>query len=355
MEMFDSLLDPFWKSETMRGESLFFVDCTNGAPPVATLAFPPKKIVALKSASGETTYEEGADYRVDLTAGVIRLPAGSRIPVKTLAEMYPPATSKLPKIAHRRGDPGTCLIWSEGHFFHDLQVEVTYTHATGLWKGPVPAFAGEALPRTLRKLRNREPLKLCLVGDSISQGYNASGLTKVPPNMPCYGQLVALGLERAYGTKVEFQNFAVAGWRIENGLGAIAKPISAKPDLVIVAFGMNDSGKSPAQYADGIRQIQAKIREGVPEVEFVLVGSMTPNPEWSATQLAKFPLFRDELAKLCGPGVALADLTGVWTELLARKGYHDLTGNGVNHPNDFGHRLYAQVILGLLTDPRRKE
>jgi hypothetical protein len=53
--------------------------------------------------------------------------------------------------------------------------------------------------------------------------------------------------------------------------------------------------------------------------------------------------------------VALADLTGVWTELLARKGYHDLTGNGVNHPNDFGHRLYAQVILGLLTDPRRKE
>jgi lysophospholipase L1-like esterase len=292
---------------------------------------------------------------VDLSAGIFRLPAGSRIPVKTLAEMYPPATSKLPKISHKRGDAGTCLIWSEGHFFHDLQVEVTYTHAHGLWKGPVPAFAGEAIPRTFRKLRNREPLKLFLVGDSISQGYNASGLTKAAPNMPCYGQLVALGLERAYETKVEFQNCAVAGWRIENGLGAIAKPIAGKPDLVIVAFGMNDSGKSPAQYADGIRQIQAKIREGVPEVEFVLVGSMTPNPEWSATQLEKFPLFRDELAKLCGPGVALADLTGVWTELLKRKGYHDLTGNGVNHPNDFGHRLYAQVILGLLTDPRRKE
>jgi len=28
-----------------------------------------------------------------------------------------------------------------------------------------------------------------------------------------------------------------------------------------------------------------------------------------------------------------------------RKTHHDLTGNGINHPNDFGHRLYAQVIL----------
>ena len=52
------------------------------------------------------------------------------------------------------------------------------------------------------------------------------------------------------------------------------------------------------------------------------------------------------------PPVEKVGLTGVWTELLSRKGYHDLTGNGVNHPNDFGHRLYAQVILGLLVDPR---
>ncbi|MEC8800536.1 MAG: hypothetical protein VXX55_07230 [Planctomycetota bacterium] len=26
----------------------------------------------------------------------------------------------------------------------------------------------------------------------------------------------------------------------------------------------------------------------------------------------------------------------------------DLTGNGVNHPNDFGHRVYAQVRCELL-------
>jgi hypothetical protein len=46
-------------------------------------------------------------------------------------------------------------------------------------------------------------------------------------------------------------------------------------------------------------------------------------------------------------------MTSLWADLLKRKAWHDLTGNGVNHPNDFGHRLYAQVILGLLVEPDR--
>ena len=50
---------------------------------------------------------------------------------------------------------------------------------------------------------------------------------------------------------------------------------------------------------------------------------------------------------------SLADMTALWQDLLMRKHDVDLTGNGVNHPNDFGHRLYAQVILALLTDPDR--
>jgi hypothetical protein len=50
---------------------------------------------------------------------------------------------------------------------------------------------------------------------------------------------------------------------------------------------------------------------------------------------------------LQGPGVAVADLTSFWSVFLERKRFDDLTGNGVNHPNDFGHRVYAQVLLSL--------
>jgi hypothetical protein len=45
-------------------------------------------------------------------------------------------------------------------------------------------------------------------------------------------------------------------------------------------------------------------------------------------------------------------MTQVWFDLLRRKSVYDVTGNGINHPNDFGHRLYAQVILSLLVEPR---
>jgi lysophospholipase L1-like esterase len=351
-DLAESLLEPFWKSGTMRGEGLFFCERKAGEPASATLLFPPGKILAVKSASGKISYEEGKDYAVDKATGVVRLLPGSRIPMKTLAEMYPPADSKLPKYAHKRGDPKTHLIFGEGHFFHDLQVEVTYTHAPGLWKGYAPAFADDKLPRTLKKLKDKQPLKISLVGDSISAGANASKCSKVDPQMPPYGELVALGLEKAYGTKVEFKNFAVGGWCTEQGLGVAERIGAEKPDLVIVAFGMNDSGnKDAAKYAANTKAIMDKVRAGAPEAEFILVSSMLPNAEWHYPKMENFPLFRDELAKLAGPGVALADLTAVWTEILKRKAWHDLTGNGVNHPNDFGHRLYAQTILGLLVEP----
>jgi acyl-CoA thioesterase-1 len=351
MDTVNALLDPFWKSTTMRGESLFFGQKKAGDPLEARLFFPPEAVASVKSATGEVTYEEGKDYAVDKAAGVIRLLPGSRIPSKKPEEMYPLANSSLPKYAHKRGDPGTHLIFGEGSFFHKLQVEVTYTHAAGLWPGYVPKFSGDALPGTLKKLRAKEPLKLCVAGDSISAGYNASKMTQAPPFMPCYGELVALGLEKVYGSKVSFRNFAVGGWTSDSGLAAIDKVSAEKPDLVIIAFGMNDSGKAPAKFAANIKAMMDKVRAASPEAEFVLVASMLPNPEWLANS-ASFPPFRDELAKLCGRGAALADLTAVWTEMLKRKGWHDLTGNGVNHPNDFGHRLYAQVILGLLVEEK---
>ena len=46
--------------------------------------------------------------------------------------------------------------------------------------------------------------------------------------------------------------------------------------------------------------------------------------------------------------MALADVTAVWELLLKHKHDLDLTGNGLNHPNDFGHRLYAQAILARI-------
>jgi hypothetical protein len=98
----------------------------------------------------------------------------------------------------------------------------------------------------------------------------------------------------------------------------------------------------------------ALIREKAPEAEFVLVASMLGNRSWIRLQHERFGEYRDALLKLREPGIAVADLTSVWTGFLERKHDWDQTGNGVNHPNDWGHRVYAQVI-STLVEPRGEQ
>ena len=348
-EITDDVLLPFWRATAMR-ESLFFVRREGEMLPCARLLFRPEQVMLVTGATRETIYEPEKDYDFDLEGGELRLSGGSRIPFKEEHELYPPMSSDAPKIANRRGDPATGLYFGENDFFHRQQIEVTYRFAPGQWRGYVPAFAGDRLPRTLARLQRNESLRMLMVGDSISYGWNASLLSDAPPCCPPYGELVAGGLRRAYGGPVAFDNRAVSGWSSPQGLAQISQEAlpAGQPDLVVVAFGMNDVwAEDVAGYQATIGQIMAAFRASSPETEFILVASTLPNPEWHIpSQL--FPAYRDALAGLCGPGAVLADMTAVWTELLKRKAYWDLTGNGVNHPNDFGHRLYAQTILGLL-------
>lgn len=350
-------MDRFWASTTMRGESLFFVQREEGRPPTATLLFRPERILSVRSATREVAYEEGRDYLVDRASGVMSLPPGSRIPFKTMAEMYPPADSKLPKMAHLRGDPKTCLIFSEGSFFHRLQVEVSYDHAGGLWRGPVPAFAGQTLPRTIEKLKKGRGITLAISGDSISAGANASRSTGVAPFMPPYPALVARGLEQVYGGRVDLKNFAVGGWTTDRGAKDAGRVADARPDLLIIAYGLNDCGGVPVQrFVSNLQAIMATVRQQSPEAEFILISTMLGNEEWHLLNLDRLRAYREAMKELTvGEGVVLADITGMWEEMLRRKSFHDLTGNGVNHPNDFGHRVYAATILALLVEAQGGE
>jgi hypothetical protein len=75
---------------------------------------------------------------------------------------------------------------------------------------------------------------------------------------------------------------------------------------------------------------------------------MLGNRDWTRLKHGLFPEYRDALRELCGPGIALVDLTDICAGFLDLMQDWDQTGNGVNHPNDFGHRVYAQVISTLL-------
>jgi len=340
-------MKPFWVGKVMKGESLFFVQNSEDELPSDSLLFTPEEIIFVKSASGEITYEEGSDYILS-SERTISLPEGSAITFKTAKEMKPEPDSPQSIAACRDGEHH--IFFGEGHFFHDLQVEISYSHKGNEWTAPIPEFALNNLPKLESKLINKLPLKVVLFGDSISAGGNASGLTGAKPFMPPYGDLVVNELARVYGSEIAYKNHSVggtaSGWGLQN-IGVVA---DEKPDLVIFAFGMNDaSGRvTPEQYITNIQKQMDAVKEVSPDAEFILVATTTANPEWTASAPDLYPIYRDELANLCTEGVILADVTATWTEILKCKSFASLTGNGVNHPNDFGHRIYAQVILALL-------
>ena len=78
---------------------------------------------------------------------------------------------------------------------------------------------------------------------------------------------------------------------------------------------------------------------------------MNGNPDWKYTRPGKDRLFSDAMQKYASSqdsSVAIANNFIFWQMLQQHKSYFDITGNGVNHPNDYGHRFQASAILHTL-------
>ncbi|MCY2939122.1 MAG: SGNH/GDSL hydrolase family protein [Planctomycetota bacterium] len=338
---------PPWTGPRVERESSVVIEETEGGAPTARLARQPGQVLEVRSSNGEKTYLAGTDFTVDTERA--RLVFTGPRPALTLrqSDLYPPAGSPKSYL-HRVGNPKQAMLYGPGRWFHDRQVEITYT-TTVPWPGARPASSADLLPKSSALLKGKKFLKIAVTGDSISTGLDASALAKAPPGQPGYPDLVASNIQRLTGSDVRLVNFAISGTSIAFGVADWPKLAPCHPDLVIVAYGMNDVGrKDPGWYRERTAELLAKIRADLPDAEVVLVSSMLGNKEWIHTPRAMFAQYRDQLKSLTGPGVALADVTAVWEAQMANQNDLDLTGNGLNHPNDHGHRLYAWTVLTTL-------
>ncbi|MFA6287062.1 MAG: SGNH/GDSL hydrolase family protein [Opitutaceae bacterium] len=341
------LFAPHWRSSVIHGESVLLLKESGQDAATGTLLASPAKVLRVRSSDGKTEYAPGTDYMIDAGRRRIVLTPGSRIPFFEEADLYK-KKGEPRAIPAKLGNPETYLLYVE-RGFPAKQVEIDYEPSGG-WTGRTPAFAATSLNSTVAKLRKCERVVIAVTGDSITAGANAS--KNVPPFQPAFPALLQRGLKQAYGGPVLLANLGKAGATAEDGVANIDALSGLRPDLVIVAYGMNDTaGKDPLAYQSRIRRIVEGVRAASPATEFILVSSSLANPEWNWSQASQFAPYRDALQALTGPGVVLADATALWGDLLKNKRYLDLTGNGVNHPNDFGHRLYAQMLLSLLVDP----
>ncbi|GHV15528.1 hypothetical protein FACS1894219_12450 [Clostridia bacterium] len=302
----------------------------------------------MQAATLETEFTEGKDYTV--TANGIMPLANMTMPFIPFDEFYLEDGSKyssFPTEGNFRG----FLRFEEGSFFHERQIVITYTHAE---ENPVYPRKGGKLPGLYRKLDEAETIKIFVNGDSITEGYNASGFVNAPPYQSAYPGIFAEKFAALFNVQTEIVNIASAGKNSSWGVTVTAKYLMENPDYVpdifICAFGMNDGSLSASKHTDLIRKIIAPVRERNPDCAIVLAATMLPNPllpGFSQNQAEYAPALlelEDEI-----PECVVADVTSVHSEILTRKRYYDMTGNNVNHPNDFLHRIYAEVITDAVS------
>ncbi len=329
------------------GDPLFFHGESKSTAK-AQLLHLPKAAPKLALANGTAEFEAGRDFQWSPDSRVLTLTADSRIPFKTTAELHPAPNTPNSYRAQKGTD--AWMFFGPGRGMHDLTCLAAYM-TNDDWQPPaVPAAPDEQLGAVRAKLRAKQPVKFVLLGDSISTGADASALSKVAPHQPGYPELVAQGVEKRFGAKVTLVNLSKGGMDSKWGVSQVPAVVAEKPDLFLVAFGMNDAsgGRKPEEFARITQQIVQPVRDALSECPVLLISPMTANPEWSHSAPVLYPKYATALAGLTGPGTGLADVTSTWTAYLSRKNYLDLSGNGLNHPNDFGHRIYADVILAVI-------
>lgn len=346
------LLNPAWSSGIVHSESAVLRRKDADGPINAQLAFPAAEIFSVRTADRQRQFDLSGECQHSPGEDTLQFESTDLIEPITDADLFLPLDSPN-SYKHRVGHPDQSLLYRPGRWFHDHDVEVTYRR--DVTRDPLSAVAviHGSLPKTMARLKAGEPLTLGISGDSISTGLDASVMKAAPPFQPGYPELVVAQLQVLFDSSISLKNRAVSGWSVANGVADLDALLAEKPNLIIVAYGMNDVGRrDPKWFAEQTRTIIDRTKAANADIEIILVSPMLGNSEWIHTPREMFSLYRDELKSLVSPGVALADVTAVWTLLLQRKHDLDLTGNGLNHPNDFGHRLYAQTVLQLLHEPR---
>lgn len=198
----------------------------------------------------------------------------------------------------------------------------------------------------------KKDITYVVFGDSISTGCEAT----VPENT--FFSLFAAQIEKKYNIKVDIINKAVGGDSTDDGMKHFDNDVPPlKPDLVTIGFGMNDQNKGgedgkghfvePPKYRENIEYMINTLLNI--NCAVVLISPCIPNSlwRWTSGDIEKYTEVLRELAHKYS--LPLADVTPLWkTVLEAGKSPQSLLYNDINHPNDYGHTLYAAALNAIL-------
>ncbi|MDD5483914.1 MAG: SGNH/GDSL hydrolase family protein [Kiritimatiellae bacterium] len=336
------LRQEFNLQNTVFGESLVFAG-TNPERLLQARIIPGS--VALRSKyldfdQGVIIYEEGKDYAVDHENGALCRTPGSRIPDYRDHVFY----------GRERFDHREAADFGNARF----TVYCDYAFAAD----EPPMLSSEPGNRLFPDCFEKKQMTIGIIGDSITYGCDATVSER------SYAWQWADALERKYhGVSFRVYNKAVGGMASERGVTAFERELAPlKPDIVLIGFGMNDQNRGasgdiatpPGKFMANLNAICASAKKANPDALIALVSPMLPNPRWRHTSGRLLELRAVLRGIADNNGYSFADVTSCWERMLARKSVESLAANNVNHPNDFGHWIYAQLVKAATIEQEDK-
>ena len=246
------------------------------------------------------------------------------------------------------------VYFSETVECFEKHVAISYTTDEKIADGLI--VGDDALQGFIEVLKTNKKVRVKFYGDSITVGCNATGTEyggNVSPFQPSWITLVTMYLEKKFGAEITAENHAVGGWTSFNAIDNFQTKCGdglAETDMLCIGFGANDAHTEPERFEGNLTAMMDEYFKVNPKGTVLLYSTLLPNSQligWRVNQ----PLFEDVLLRIKSryERVGVAKISSVFSTFeKCGKPTRDWLANSVNHPNDFGVRIYAQTILATL-------
>lgn len=339
--------------------------------------YPPEQIV-VQSADGSKTYQAGRDYKLlENYSQIANLDNGLGQPLEGQVKVsYREVEQRLDlvqvdargKASIKQGEsrfvcpympePDAGCIAVAGIYVapwltkdSQLSNDLIFPIAP---KAPVAPVNPDAVSQTRAKLEADQPISIAYMGDSITLGAEAGQWWR--DDTQYWRGRFQRELKKRYPNADIAE---IPAWRGGRGIDFGAQQLRetvlpAKPDLLIIMMGMNDSDGpsdgsrakvSPADFGKHLENIVKTAQDA--GIEVILMTSMQPYPMKPGGHAQRWPEYVSIQKEIADKhDVGLADTYQEWMNLQHRgmPPYSQLH-NWNNHPGSFGHSVLAEVPL----------
>ena len=351
----EQLLTPIWSSVKIINETGVFVG-EEGL--VRLLSAPIIGTVIVKNIFIDVLYEEGIDYIIEDNT-IKRIKSGN-LPYFKVDEYFrrEPNSHIILKADPERIEfsfpEQRYIYFSEGVEGFDKYISVSYQVDKALCEDLI--VGDKRLQAFVETLKETKRANILLYGDSITVGCNATGTVyggNVSPYLPDWNTLLKLYLEKKYSAEINVSNQAVGGWSTIEAVDNFEEKcgeLLSSTDLFCIGFGANDILTEIAQYKQRIKILIDGYLQANPNGNVLLYSTLLPNNQaigWRTNHALFEQVLLDVATEYERVGVAKISTVFLWLEEQG-KPTRDLLANSINHPNDFGVRVYAQTLLKTL-------